>query len=131
VRSYDRKTYLAARKAWAEGEFGPEWHDIYRLAAENGYIYPPSGTKWDDVEDDPSQRAIVYQAIQDNPSELRRIMARSHSWNEVVRNVIAYRGVLRDQADLHEMDADWEKRQRDSREHDAETLAAIMRRVAS
>lgn len=129
MRSYDRATYGAARKAWAEGDFGPEWHELYRIAAANGYIYPPTGMKWDDVEEEPSQRAIVHQALEDNPTELRRIMARSHSWTEVVRQVIAYRGVLRDQADLHEADAEWEKDKLPSRRTAPEMLRDVLRRL--
>jgi hypothetical protein len=130
VKTYDRATYTAARTAWADGDFGPEWHELYRLAADHGYIYPPTGSKWDDVEDAPSQRAIVYQAITDNPVELRRIMAHSHSWSDVVRQVIAFRGVLRDQADLFEADAEWEKR-RDAKKAEAtEVLGVILRRLA-
>lgn len=129
MRSYDRATYTAARKAWAEGDFGPEWHEIYRLAADHGYIYPPTGSKWDDVEEAPSQRAIVYQAITDNPTELRRIMARSRSWSDVVRQIIAFRGVLRDQADLAEADADWESRERPKRGHTPQKLVDVLRQM--
>jgi hypothetical protein len=131
MRSYDRATYSAARKAWADGDFGPEWHEVYRLAADHGYIYPPTGTKWDDVQEEASQRAIVYQALTDNPTELRRIMARSHSWHDVVRQVIAFRGVLRDQADLLDADAQWEKRDRPPRAAVPEATIAILRRIVA
>lgn len=129
MKTYDQPTYTAAREVWADGNFGPEWREAYRIAAANGYIYPPTGTRWDDVEEAPSQLAIVHQAIEDYLVELGRIMARSHSWTEVVHQVIAYRGVLRDQADLHEADAEWEKAKLPTRRTAPETIRDVLRRL--
>lgn len=129
MKTYSRATFDEARKAWAEGDFGDEWTEIRRIAGERGYIYPPAGTKWDDVEEVQSQRSIIYQAMTDNPTALIATMTRSRSWHDVAQGVMAHRGVLRDLADTAEDDAEWEKRHHPSRKEAPETLLAIMRRV--
>jgi hypothetical protein len=132
TRTYDRKTYTAARKAWAEGDFrDTRWHAIYRLCAERGYIYPPMGSIHDDREDEnPSQRAIVYAAMCDQPAELEKIMRRCSSWTQVVAQIISHVDRLREDADRAEDDDAWEKRDRPPRGAVPEAVGAILRRLA-
>ena len=80
MRTFARSDWLAANAAWDDGDFGYRWQGIRRLAAERGFIYPPSGSVHDDREaQSPSQRAIVWRALEDNPRELGRIVRGSHS----------------------------------------------------
>ena len=131
TRSYDRATYTAARKAWAEGDFRDRrWHAIYRLAAERCYIYPPTGTIHDDRdEEQPSQRAIVYAAMCDTPAELERIMRRSSSWSAVVAQLISHQDTLREDAGRAEDDAEWVKRGDPKRHEAAEAVRSILRHL--
>lgn len=131
MKTYDQATYRAARRAWAEGDFrDPRWRDVYRLAADRGYIYPPTGTVHDDRDaEQPSQRAIVYAALCDTPDALRRIMARSSSWSQVVAQLIAHVDGLREDADLAEADAGWEREHRPTKRQATETVGAILGRL--
>ncbi len=132
TKTYDRSTYAAARRAWAEGDFRDRrWHAIYRLAAERGYIYPPTGTVHDDRdEEQPSQRAIVYAAMCDTPVELERIMRRSSSWAAVVAQMISHVERLREDADRAQDDVDWERRGDPDPESAKKLLGSILRRAA-
>jgi hypothetical protein len=133
TKTYDRSTYAAARRAWAEGDFRDRrWHAIYRLASERGYIYPPTGTVHDDREDEqPSQRAVVYAAMCDQPGELERVMRRSSSWSAVVAQLITHVERLREDADRTQDDVDWKKRDRPPRGAVPEAIASILHRIAS
>ena len=133
TRSYDRRTYAAARRAWAEGDFrDPRWHAVYRLAAERGYIFPPPGTVHDDRdEEQPSQRAIVYAAMCDQPAELERIMRRSRSWSQVIAQLVTHVEGLREDATRAQDDIDWAKRDRPPRAAVPEATIAILRRIVS
>jgi len=132
TRSYDRATYTAARRAWAEGDFRDRrWHVVYRLAAERGYIYPPAGTIHDDRdEEQPSQRAIVYAAMCDTPAELERIMRRSSSWSSVVAQLITHVERLREDADRTQDDVDWERRDDPDPDAAKKLVGSILRRAA-
>lgn len=90
MRTYSRDTFQAAQRAWVEGRFAdPRWARIRRLSAEAGFIFPPAGTAHDDRDDErPSQRAIVWAAMNDTPRELERIIRVSGSWSEVVARII-------------------------------------------
>ncbi len=131
TKTYDRSTYAAARRAWAEGDFrDPRWHRVYRLAAERGYIYPPTGTVHDDRdEEQPSQRAIVYAAMCDTPTELERIMRRSASWSAVVAQLISHVERLREDADRADDDVDWDHRDLPDRDAAKKLLGSILRRL--
>ena len=131
TRTYERATYERARRAWADGDFrDARWHDVYRLAAERGYIFPPTGTVHDDIEDEqPSQRAIVYRAMCDQPAELRRVMVRARSWSQVVAQLIAHIEGLREDADRTAADVEWERREDLSRAAATERLGSILARV--
>lgn len=109
-RTYSRADLEASRAAWAD--FGDEWREARRIAAGAGMLYPPSGTRWDDRDDaQPSQRAIVWAALDDRPRSTLATIARSRSWSAVVRAVMAEEGRLREDADLAERDAAWEREQ--------------------
>lgn len=130
MKTFDRATFLAARKAWAEGGFGPEWRAVRRLAAERGFIYPPTGDRHDQRDDEePSQRAIVYAAIEDTPRMLWVIIGRSSSWSQVVAQLIQLQGRLAEDAGLAEDDVRLARRGEPTREQAAERLRDILRRL--
>lgn len=129
--TYDRATFLAAQRAWAEGDFGPAWRRFRDLAAERGYLYPPSGTKHDDRDaENPSQRAIIWRAIEDNPGELERIVRRSRSWSQVVDGIIGLEDRLREDAGYVEREAAWDRDHRPTYREAVQSLGAILGRVA-
>lgn len=130
MRTYSRETFLAAKAAWDDGDFGWQWQPIRRIAAERGFLYPPSGSKHDDREvESPSQRAIVWRALEDNPSQLAKIVGRSRSWSDVVDQVIGLEATLR--VDLTERDRDiaWEKASDPDHRESVMSLAAILERI--
>lgn len=107
-RTYSRADLDASRRAWSD--FGDGWREARRVAAVAGMLYPPAGTRFDDRDDaQPSQRAIVWAALDDRPSSTLAIIGRSRSWSAVVRAVMAEEGSLREDADLAERDAAWER----------------------
>jgi hypothetical protein len=130
MRTYDRDTFLGAREAWAD--FGPEWAEVRRLSWDRGYPYPPAGTKHDDRDDEnPSQRAIVYRALEDNPTELRRIVGRCRSWSAVVDQVIGLESRLREDADYADRESDAEREDRPTYGEAVTSLKAVLDRMAS
>ena len=130
MKTYSRDTYTRARQAWRDGNFGREWWPVARLARDRGFIFPPDGTAHDDRDDEhPSQRAIVYRAIRDNPTRLATIVGRSRSWTQVVIGIISMESGLREDAALLEDDAAWERKDFPDRKAAAETIGAIMRRL--
>lgn len=130
VRTYRREDLVEARRRWAEGEFGEEWAPYRKLAAERGFIFPPDGSRWDSTEDDePSQRAIVYRALEDTPALLRASIAASRSWGQVVGALMPAIRAMREDADLAERDAGWDREQRPSRREALETYGEISRRM--
>jgi hypothetical protein len=75
------------------------------LAADRGFIYPPSGSAGDDPADpDPSQRSIIWVALLDRPRELGAIVMRCRSWHAVVEAVIAMNDRVR--MTVEELEAD-------------------------
>lgn len=129
VRTFSREDVQAANAAWVEGGFDPRWQAFRELASGRGILYPPSGTKWDRWEDDaPSQRAILWRAIDETPELLRRCILRSRSWQEVVAHLTGERDAWRRRldADAH---AD-EQRERGERVG-PEEAKAILRRLQS
>lgn len=123
MRTYDRATFTAADEAWRNGAYGPAWSPYRRLAAERGYLFPPSGSAADDRDtESPSQRAIVWRAIEDRPDELARIVARCRSWSEVVDRIIGMEARLRAEAGERELVGAWE-RDRDSATHTESVMA--------
>lgn len=107
MRTFDRDTYRQATALWES--FGPEWDAVRILAANNGYIFPPTGTAHDDRDAaKPSQRAIVWRALEDNPRQLAAIVGRCRSWSEVVDRIIGMEDRLRAELGLAEQDREWD-----------------------
>jgi hypothetical protein len=130
MKTYDRDTFLRARRLWDEGEFGWQWQAIRRQAAERGFIFPPNGTIHDDREaENPSQRAVVWRALQDNPTRLTTIVSRSRSWNDVVRMVIGMEDTLRVDADELARDEAWSRRDDPDHREAITSLARILERI--
>lgn len=130
MRTYSRETFLAAKAAWEDGDFGWQWQAIRRIAAERGFLYPPSGSKHDDREvESPSQRAIVWRALEDNPTSLAKIVGRSRSWGEVVDQVIGLEATLRIDLDERDRELAWEKRGDPDHRESVRSLAAILERI--
>lgn len=108
MRTYRREDYLAAKHAWQD--FGPEWGQYRQLAAEQGMLYPPSGSGLDSPDDaEPSQRAIIYRALEDTPRALGQIIRASRSWSDVVRKLMADVDRRREDATITEAQAEWDR----------------------
>lgn len=130
MRTFDRETYQRAEWEWFTGDFGWEWSGLRRIASEQGFIFPPVGTKHDQRDaDEPSQRAIIYRALVDNPSRTEDIVRRSHSWNEVVAGIFGMERRLADDADELERDIAWERKDEPNDKEAAMTLKAILNRI--
>jgi hypothetical protein len=128
MRTYVRADIEASRQAWAD--FGPEWSEYRRIAAERGMLYPPSGSPFDSWEDpEPSQRAIIYRAIEDTPKALREIVGSSWSWSQVIRKLMTDLERRREDADFRERDAEWAKLNDPSDRQATQTLGAILGRI--
>lgn len=131
-RTYDRETYLGAKASWDEGEFGPEWAAARRLSWDRGFPFAPSGTRWDDREaENPSVRAIVYAALEDRPKDTLEIIGRSHSWGQVVSAIVQTEGRLREDIELAEREAAYEREERTTYREAVQSLASILGRIES
>jgi len=127
-RTYRREHVVEATRRWDAGEFGPEWQPYRAMAAGRGFIFPPVGSRWDSYEDDqPSQRSVVHQAIEDTPRLLRAAIGRSRSWNEVVRLLVAERAVMRETVGIDERAAFDERLARPTRGEALTRLVDIVR----
>jgi hypothetical protein len=94
--TFSASDWRLAQEAWLAGEFGSEWDEARAAARSRGFIFPPSGSRHDDWDDEhPSQRAIVYRAIEESPRLLLRCVARSRSWSDVVRMLAGERDAWR------------------------------------
>jgi hypothetical protein len=107
VRTFSREEWDAASAAWHEGEFEERiWASARRAAADRGMLYPPAGTQHDDIDaPHPSQRAIVYRAIDETPELLKRVIARSSTWSQVVDELMRSVNARRDEQGEAEMDS--------------------------
>ena len=102
-RTYDRATWLQAKAAWDEGDFGLEWQPYREAMAERGWLWPPVGTRWDQREDEePSQRAVIWRGITDRPETTLTIVRRSRNWSQVAVAVMQTEDRLREDIDLAE-----------------------------
>lgn len=89
MKTYSRETFNAASAAWSAGDFAESWAPVRQAAILSGIAFPPRGTRWDSWDDDePSQRAIIARAIEENPGRLLDAIAVSRSWYEVVGHVL-------------------------------------------
>jgi hypothetical protein len=129
MRTFDRATFLAAKAEWESGEFGWQWQRIRRIAAEQGFIYPPTGSRHDDRDSEqPSQRAIIWRALEDNPTELEAIVRRAKSWSGVVDRIIGLESRLRTDADYADRDREFDDPRPDHKQA-VHSLAAILERL--
>jgi len=130
MRTYSRTDWIASQQAWDDGEFSYRWQAIRRIAAERGFIYPPVGSVHDDREvESPSQRAIVWRALEDNPTELERIVRRSRSWYDVVDGIIGLEDRLRRDASEEEAVDIWQRKDDPTHRESVTSLAAILERI--
>lgn len=131
MKTYSREVFLKARQAWIDGEFGREWTPLRIAAGERGFLYPPSGSPHDDRDAErPSQRAIIYRALQDNPRQTTAIVWRCSSWKEVVDRIIGLEERIRVQADEAEQDAEAERREAPRHDEAVSSLKSILRDIA-
>lgn len=125
-----RDVWEAQERAWSEGGFGPAWGPVRRMARARGMWYPPSGSAHDDRDSqEPSQRAIVWRALEDNPAELAAIIGRASSWSGVVDRIIGLEARLRTDADYTERDAEWERRDDPTHPEAVRSIAGILERI--
>lgn len=130
MRTYDRDTFVRARAAWEEGEFGSAWSELRRLAWERGFPFPPAGTKWDDRDDpEPSQRAIIHRALVDRPRDTIATVARSRSWGQVVAGILQTEDRLREDADLVDREAEYDRTERPTYREAVMSIAGILERI--
>lgn len=128
MRTLSRSEYDAMTEAWADFDY--RWKPWRELAARSGVLFPPSGSKHDSIEDEePSQRAIVFQAMTDTPAMLREAIGRSHSWREIVGRVLLGREHLREDATLRARDDAWERRDEPTHREALETLGALLTKI--
>jgi hypothetical protein len=135
VRTFLKTDLERAAADWEDGEFDPhDWPKWRALAAEQGIIFPPRGTRWDSWEDElPSQRAIVIRAIRNHPTLLRRSIFGSSSWGEVTAKLIVGVGELREEAGEEDyarsVQADELSPSRAEAKHALERIGSVMARM--
>lgn len=130
MRTYDRATFLAAQQAWDTGGFGWQWRRIREIASDRGMLFPPAGSRHDSRDAaEPSQRSIVWRALEDNPAELERIVRRSSSWSQVVDKIIGMESRLREDAGIVDGDAEWERGQLPTHREAVMSVARILARM--
>ncbi len=131
MRTFDRDTYLRAQHEWDDGRFGWRWAEVRRIAASRGFILPPKGTVHDDRDaDPPSQRAIIFRALEENPTAVRNIVARSSSWGEVVDRIIGLEARLATDADELMRDDAWSRKDEPTPRSSLVSLHDIIQRIA-
>lgn len=134
ARTFTRAQWEEASVAWHDGGFDRDtWSAVRRAAAERGMLYPPAGSKHDDIDAaHPSQRSIVYRALSDTPGRLLEVISQSGSWREVVDALIRWTAARREELD--EIEADSERRAEAQRWRDRreapERLGDIFRRIS-
>ena len=127
-RTYRREDIDRSRREWAD--FSDEWSDYRALAGRHGILFPPEGTKWDNWEDDePSQRAILIRAIRETPELLRAAIIGAPSWGVVIRRLLRGRDQMRDDANLHDKDDAWARRDELQPRQALQTIAEILTKM--
>ncbi len=131
MRTYSRETYIGAKAAWDDGQFGPEWREVRRISWARGFPYPPEGTREDDREvENPSQRAIIWQALDWRPEKTVEIVRTSKSWWQVVERIMAQEEGLREDADIGQKEADYERAERPEGREAVQALGRIFTRIS-
>ena len=96
-----REQFEDAERSWTG--FSDEWTPWRRMAQEQGIAYAPNGTEHDDIDvPRPSQRAILYRAIDETPDLLAWAIRTvdKPSWASVVGRVLAGLDEMREQLDM-------------------------------
>lgn len=128
MRTYARDDWHRSSEAWRD--FGPRWAEVRQIAAARGMLFPPNGVAHDDREAaEPSQRAIIWRALEDNPAELKRILRTASSWSQVVDRIIGMEARLRAEAGDNERDAAWDRDQLPDHRTAAMSVAEILKRL--
>jgi hypothetical protein len=128
-RTYSREQFEAGREAWANFG-GPLWAKA-REASREWTAFPPSEEGADERDaSHPSQRIIIWFALDEQPGATLAIIRRSRSWHEVINGIIGNLNELRRAADWQEETAELERRyaQQDYREAMGH-LGDLLRRV--
>lgn len=109
MRTYSREDWFRAKGAWTSFT-GPLWERA-RQACSTWTIWPPSeqGQDWRDAPH-PSQRVIVWFALENRPAETLNIIRRSSSWSGVIDRIISAEGRIRTDVQWAEEDAELERR---------------------
>lgn len=129
MRTYRADDWHRASAEWQA--FGPRWAEVRQMAAARGLLFPPNGTAHDDRDAaEPSQRAIVWRCLEDNPAELKRILRTANSWSQVVDRIIGMESRLRADAGEAERDAAWDREQLPGPRESTQSLAAILGRIS-
>lgn len=129
-RTFSREAFLHSQQLWKDGGFGPEWAFYRQRAADRGFIFPPTGSKYDSIEDDqPTQRAVVYRALDETPELLVRAISLARSWSNVVAVLLQGRDGMREDADLREKDIVWNRRDELQPRQALERLDSIFRKI--
>ncbi len=126
TRTYSRDDWFRAKDAWAAFP-GPLWAKA-REAAKGWTIWPPSetGQDWRDAPH-PSQRVIVWFAIENRTASTLDIIRRSSSWSGVVDRIFASESRIREDVRWDEEAADLERRyQRDTHRGAMRSLGEIL-----
>lgn len=134
VRTFSRADWSAASEVWREGGFDADtWYRVRYAAACRGMLYPPAGDRGDDCDaQHPSQRAIVYRAIDTTPVLLLESIGRSSSWSQVTAALIAAVNADRDDAETAELEQERqaEGQRRADRKAAPQLLGEIIRGAA-
>lgn len=128
MRTYRREDVERAQAAWAD--YGAEWAELRRAAAERGMLFPPAGTRLD-VRDEPrpSQRVIVWRALDERPTQTLAIVGGARSWSQVVARILVVERELRSDADDAEDQAETTRRDGPSRGQAMATVSEIFARA--
>ena len=130
MRTYSRDAWLEAMALWDDGEYGYRWGTVRKLAKDRGFIYPPAGTIHDSRDsDNPSQRAIIYHALEDNPGNVEAIVRRSRSWSQVVDGIFGLEAQLAAGVAERERDEAWQRKDEPDGREATMTLKAIFDRI--
>lgn len=109
TRTYSRDDWYRAKDAWTTFP-GPRWAQA-RQAASSWTIFPPSeeGQDWRDAPH-PSQRVIVWFALENRTGETIAMIQRSSSWSGVIDRIFASEGRIRSAITWDEETAELERR---------------------
>lgn len=127
MRTYIRADLDAARLAWSD--FGPEWRELRTLMADRT-IFPPFGSPTDDRDDaEPSQRAIIFRALDFRHASTLALARRSRSWGELIARILAEENGIRELTALDEREVAWHREQAPSARQATSTILGILERI--